>query len=430
MMKIIQKLCVYIFICTFVFAVIAVTQNLPARAQGVEQLTRSYLTPFPKGEKYTIYIIGDAFAGSVKNSLEEVFKDDRRLQIKGALKSASGLAKIRGFNWNNKIRTLLRQEKIHAAVILLGLQEHRNIRLTKNNRSRIEPFGSEEWQKIMSKRVQDIMLKLKKEGVAVYWMGLPIMRSPKKNQSAQVLNSVFRQQAFLNGFKFINTWNGFADQFGRYSAYGADLSGKVRRLRAKDGVGFTKSGYRKLAHFAEREILRDIALAKSERNIPLAGDEKEQQRVQSDLKAKITKRKIQADPKKEQGESFFTSLQRRLLGGNKANQSTSKSNYSVTLDDGIKIVRPPLPDVAFSRSAVRRRSSPLASGVGTALIAKTIGSDLTALASITPANELTLKAAKQSVPLQQTPYYKVLVLGETLPSKPGRADDFIWQKDN
>src|SRR5262249_532583 len=46
-----------------------------------------------------------------------------------------------------------------------------------------------------------------------------------------------------------------------------------------DGVHFTPRGYLKLAHFSEKEIRRDLSLAKLERNIPLAGNEDEQAKV-------------------------------------------------------------------------------------------------------------------------------------------------------
>ena len=41
-----------------------------------------------------------------------------------------------------------------------------------------------------------------------------------------------------------------------YSNFGPDFEGQMRRLRSSDGVYFTKSGARKLAHYVEREIRR------------------------------------------------------------------------------------------------------------------------------------------------------------------------------
>ena len=114
------------------------------------------------------------------------------------------------------------------------------------------------------------------------------MRSPDQSDDAQFLNDVFREKAFINGAKFVDTWSGFTDDSGRYSAYGPDMEGQVKRLRADDGVHFTMRGYLKLAHFVEKEMRHDLSLAKLERNIPLAGDAQEQ--------AKMMGRAVNAGP--------------------------------------------------------------------------------------------------------------------------------------
>ena len=51
-------------------------------------------------------------------------------------------------------------------------------------------------------------------------------------------------------------WDGFVDEAGKYTTYGPDYEGQMRRLRSGDGVYFTKSGARKLAHYVEREMRR------------------------------------------------------------------------------------------------------------------------------------------------------------------------------
>ena len=139
--------------------------------------------------------------------------------------------------------------------------------------------GTEEWDALYGQRVEAFIKKLRAKKLAVYWVGLPIMRSPDESDEAEDLNEVYREKSFINGAKFIDTWSGFTDESGRYSAFGPDMSGQVRRLRADDGMHFTSRGYLKLAHFAEKEIRRDLSLAKLERNIPLAGNEDEQAKV-------------------------------------------------------------------------------------------------------------------------------------------------------
>ena len=80
---------------------------------------------------------------------------------------------------------------------------------------------------------------LKKRGMAVYWVGQPIMRSPQANEPAQTMNDIVREKAYLNGIKYIDITAHFADEAGNYTPYGPDVAGKQRLVREADGVLFT-----------------------------------------------------------------------------------------------------------------------------------------------------------------------------------------------
>ena len=141
------------------------------------------------------------------------------------------------------------------------------------------------------------MKLLKKGNRAVYWVGLPNMRRWQDNERAQKMNDVIRERAYLNGARYIDAYASFIDESSSYSDWGPDVTGKVRRLRDSDGVHFTQAGYLKLAHFVERELKRDIAQARTERSIPLAGDATEQSRVNPEkvrLKAESERAQAQA----------------------------------------------------------------------------------------------------------------------------------------
>jgi uncharacterized protein len=70
----------------------------------------------------------------------------------------------------------------------------------------------------------------------------------------QYLNDLFSRHAEKAGITYIDVWDGFSDNAGRFTMQGPDYEGQIRRLRTPDGVYFTPAGARKLAHFVEREI--------------------------------------------------------------------------------------------------------------------------------------------------------------------------------
>jgi hypothetical protein len=59
-------------------------------------------------------------------------------------------------------------------------------------------------------------------------------------------------------------------------------------------------------------------------------------------------------------------------------------------------------------------------------VAADLPGGLTALASISAVNDPTLASSRPRLPLTQRPYYRVLIKGEQLKPKAGRADDFAW----
>jgi hypothetical protein len=124
---------------------------------------------------------------------------------------------------------------------------------------RIHEFRSDEWAVAYNKRIDATIAALKSAGLPVFWVGLPSIRGPKSTSDVQYLNDLYRARAEKAGISYIDVWDGFVDDSGRFTAQGPDFEGQIRRLRAGDGVHFTKAGARKLAHYLEREIRRVLA---------------------------------------------------------------------------------------------------------------------------------------------------------------------------
>ena len=73
------------------------------------------------------------------------------------------------------------------------------------------------------------------------------------------LNALYRDAAGKAGITYVDVWDGFVDEVGRFLQTGSGLQGQIRRLRSDDGIYFTRPGARKLAHYVEREITRLLA---------------------------------------------------------------------------------------------------------------------------------------------------------------------------
>src|SRR5262245_6673707 len=252
---------------------LAVLVALPAAAQN-EPLGTSYTTPFPEGDVYKLQAYGDPFAEGLLGGLTEAFAGDTRLDLARRHRALAGLARA---EFDDEMKSdVCSSDLFHIGVVMLGFWDRIHMRVSPRDRLLL---GSSEWREEYGKRVDRLIKTLKRKGIALYWVGLPIMRRNDVNETAQAMNDSVRERAYLNGIKFIDIQAQFADEGGNYAPYGPDISGKQRLLREADGMQFTSAGNRKLALFVEQEIKRDLNLAKTERAIPLAGNEAEQKRV-------------------------------------------------------------------------------------------------------------------------------------------------------
>jgi hypothetical protein len=248
--------------------------------------------------------MGDGMADWLAYGLEDAFADSPEIAVIRKNKIHSGLLRYESkgdLDWWHVARDILSQEKTSFVVMMLGVSDRQNIRErdlakeadkkkekdktgkqtsdkeaqnknqaddqeqdspaetqpTRRGNGVIE-FRTDQWAEIYSKRIDDTIAALKSKGVPVFWVGLPSIRGTKSTADTVYLNDLYRARAERAGVIYIDIWDGFVDESGKYSNFGPDYEGQMRRLRSGDGVFFTKSGALKLAHYVEREIRRQM----------------------------------------------------------------------------------------------------------------------------------------------------------------------------
>jgi len=250
--------------------------------------------------------MGDDMADWLAYGLEDVFSDSSEIGIVRKNKLSSGLVRYDSkgdLDWWHVARDTLAQEKADYVIMMLGIGDRQDLRekdLAKEAETRAKEqqtkdeadkdkkagqksvksddadatgeraaqrkkasgpaeFRGDEWAKIYSRRIDDTIAALKSKGVPVIWVGLPPIRGARSTADVAYLNDLYRARAERAGIKYIDVWDGFADEAGKYSNYGPDYEGQVRRLRLSDGVFFTKNGAIKLARYVEHELSRYLS---------------------------------------------------------------------------------------------------------------------------------------------------------------------------
>jgi len=290
----------------------------PAPQRAVDN---SHAPPPEKREtpaERNVLVLGDAMADWLAYGLEDAFAEQEPdLGVIRKHKTVSGLIRYqpRGepADWVAAAKAMLASEKPDAIVVMLGLNDRTQIREPekvdpKNARGKdgkpgdnagaakpadgkapetettaddadsdtpailapekdktarsagdVYDFREDRWVELYSKKIEEMIGVLKAKGVPVIWVGLPAVRGAKATSDMLFLDALYRDEAGKAGITYVDVWDGFVDDAGRFMPQGPDFEGQIRKLRSADGVFFTKAGARKLAHYVEREVTRLLA---------------------------------------------------------------------------------------------------------------------------------------------------------------------------
>jgi hypothetical protein len=410
------------------FGVVALLLGLlttePALAQqGAPPVQRSYINPFPTGDRYRVLVLGDSLGDGLWTGLYRAFEDDNTIEF---VKHTRGNGGLLSGSWETDLNDALKDGTYQIAVVMCGANDDQSIKVGKD----WVKLGSDPWRQAYGERIEAVIKKLRAANLAVYWVGLPIMRSPTQSADAEFMNEIFREKTFINGAKYIDVWNGFMDEGGRFSAYGPDMTGQAKRLRADDGVLFTMRGNVKLASYVEKELRHDLAVAKQERNIPLAGDVGEQAKISghglgpvpSSPASPTTADEASAEPGQQAPQAANTA-QAAAQEQSTAGQAPPMKQSQV---GDVSVVRPAIDTALQAAQQVLAPPVGPAAAQETEMITSELGNGLTAVATLSSVTDISIASSKPRLPLSQRPYYKVLIEGEQPKPKAGRGDDFTW----
>jgi uncharacterized protein len=247
----------------------------------------------------TVLVIGDQLADWLGYGLEEALTDTPQIGIVRRIKPYAGLVRYEqradSPDWSQAVKEVLAAEKPSAIVVMLGVNDRMPLRerlpphppagtqagdgataapehdqaAADTQRKQTPPpqpvlgpsyeFHTDKWGELYSKRIDEMIAALKTKGVPILWVGLPSIRGAKSTSDMSYLDELYRARAEKAGIVYVDIWDGFVDDQGRFAQQGPDFEGQTRRLRTYDGLNFTKSGAEKLAHYVEHELRRVLS---------------------------------------------------------------------------------------------------------------------------------------------------------------------------
>ncbi|MFV2093807.1 MAG: DUF459 domain-containing protein, partial [Hyphomicrobiales bacterium] len=309
---------------------------------------------------------GDSVAKDLWKGMVNSLGQDASFEVLRKTKVSSGMVRDDFYDWQKAVAATQAEGRVDIAVWLIGINDLQKLR---TGGGRFEP-NTPEWIEAYKARIDGVVKSLQTKGTAVYWVGLPIVRSPRLTAGYARINALVRERVELLGARFVDIWDGFADENGAYSAFGPDIAGARQKLRKGNGIHFTARGNEKLVLFVEQAIKADLAGG----GLTLDGQRVIRQGAQGGL---------------------VISSRRPGTGGADELAGAVDPSGNVQIS-AMQPAGPVLPTAAPGR--------PMMLNTTTTATGKTDGEAVV------------------------SPLFTVLMRGEALIPKPGRADDFAWDE--
>lgn len=207
----------------------------------------------------TVFIVvaGDTLSELLAGGLAEAYEANPDVQVLRKGRSSSGLVRDDYYDWRKALRDMVSSgEKVTHVVMMVGSNDRQQIKDATTGAT-LEPF-TDAWREAYGNRVEEIASILAERNIPLFWVGMPPMQNGRMSADMLALNEIVRGRLAKSRATYVDIWEAFTDPQNRFAMVGPSLTGETVKLRAGDGVNFTKAGARMAAHFVEIELKRAL----------------------------------------------------------------------------------------------------------------------------------------------------------------------------
>ncbi|MBJ6988530.1 DUF459 domain-containing protein [Devosia sp. MC521] len=231
----------------------------PAPVQRTQPRRQAAPTPPPPPPKPVVVksvdatrlaVFGDSLAIDLAKALERHYAEDPNLVVLDEGVSASGFVRADFFDWGAKIGSAIAENSFDVAVISIGVNDRQEFPGAASDNIVLSPNWSASYQA----QLNQFLSQLRSARKPVLWLGLPPMERSQYSADIAQINALQRMAAFSGGAEFIDIFDRFLSEDGRYTAFGPDLNGQNARMRKDDGIHFANAGADKIAFYVSQSL--------------------------------------------------------------------------------------------------------------------------------------------------------------------------------
>jgi hypothetical protein len=133
---------------------------------------------------------------------------------------------------------------------MIGINDRQQIDINGESYNSLTP----QWTTTYQARLTDFLGKLRAARKPVIWVGLPPMSKTEYSAAISQISNIQRLASFSGGAEFLDIYERFLGEDGKYSSHGPDVNGQNARMRKDDGIHFSSAGSDKLAFYLSQAI--------------------------------------------------------------------------------------------------------------------------------------------------------------------------------
>jgi hypothetical protein len=210
--------------------------------------------PKPQVEKAPnatrLAVFGDSLAIDLSKALERFYAEDPNLVVINQGVSNSGFVRVDYFDWDGAIEEQIAADSFDLAVVMIGINDRQQIDINGESYNSL----TLQWTTTYQARLTDFLGKLRAARKPVIWVGLPPMSKTEYSAAISQISNIQRLASFSGGAEFLDIYERFLGEDGKYSSHGPDVNGQNARMRKDDGIHFSSAGSDKLAFYLSQAI--------------------------------------------------------------------------------------------------------------------------------------------------------------------------------
>lgn len=221
------------------------------KRRKIRRKTRKATAALPKiDDANRIVIIGDSTAEAISRGLVKSYKRTPSVVISPRIQKDISIVGDKFYTWLDASDFTFLGDRVRAVVIAIGTFDRAPIA----SGGKTEVFGTPQWERAYRRRLVDVSAQLQLLNKPIIWVLPPPVIDDENTEMAVAISAIQRSAAEPLNFRVVDVHGGFLNREGKFRLGGVSINGNRVQLRDASGIGFTKSGSRKIAYYVQKEI--------------------------------------------------------------------------------------------------------------------------------------------------------------------------------